>query len=79
MNITMMAQKMSEPEIVESYTDWLRCLRRRYKESEITFRLTGDYEYSLLFITKTNNLMVGMYDFKKDKGKVFDRRAKQRE
>lgn len=67
------------PEIVHSKEYFIERLASKYKGQTITFRDSGDYQYALLFATRSNNLMVGVFDNKKETGKIFDRRKIERE
>jgi len=66
------------PEIVHSKEYFIERLADKYRGQTITFRDSGDYQYALLFSTRSNNLMVGVFDTKKEIGKIFDRREVDR-
>jgi hypothetical protein len=67
------------PEVVHSKEYFIERLANKYKGQTITFRDSEYYQYALLFTGRSNNLMIGVFDTKKDIGKIFDRRQVDRE
>ena len=66
---------MNEPIKVKGYGKWIESLCTNYSLETILFRNTSErYTNALLNCTTTRSVLIGIFDYHEDIGKIFDRR-----
>lgn len=66
---------------IEGYDFWIAGVETRYKNCliELTWSEREGFIKAILPITRSSNMIVGIFDRSKGTGKVFDRREKIRD
>lgn len=74
-NLVIQKIDITEPIIIDGYGEWVEKLCERYTFEMILFRNTSERSVNaLLNGTSTKTMMIGVFNYDNNSGKVFDRR-----